>query len=176
MENITDGCHKKNFKKVLIILTFICAFIMLCFVGVWLYYRPLVNVYSINYISDDNNTIVQSYSAGEKLILPENPIKSGYRFQGWSLSNDSNVWVSPEMTINSDMTLYAKWEVKIFKINYSDSLYEVAYDCDFKITDNYISFYDINVFYIYFFRIMFHFFFIFIKKKLDSSKKKNFHS
>lgn len=48
-------------------------------------------------------------SEGEKLVLPDNPVKVGYTFGGWYLDDKFENEFLSEQAIVSDLTLYAKW-------------------------------------------------------------------
>lgn len=45
-----------------------------------------------------------------KLVRPDNPTKDGYRFAGWSLTNNINDLFDFETTVTQDVTLYAIWD------------------------------------------------------------------
>ena len=47
-------------------------------------------------------------NVGEEIVLPENPTKAGYRFDGWCLDYAGNMpFVG--ITYSQDLVLYAKW-------------------------------------------------------------------
>ena len=46
---------------------------------------------------------------GSKLTLPKAPVKAGYTFEGWYMDEALTIPFDPDMKIEKDMTLYAKW-------------------------------------------------------------------
>jgi uncharacterized repeat protein (TIGR02543 family) len=48
-------------------------------------------------------------SKGQRLTLPEEPVKDGVDFIGWYLDAELTQQFDPSMPITSDITLYAKW-------------------------------------------------------------------
>lgn len=80
----------------------------------------------------------QKVEEGTKLQKPENPIKEGYEFIGWykSLSYNENDLYDFNQTVNSNFTLYAKYNKIEYKISYD-------YNCD-EINDNEIVFSNSN--------------------------------
>lgn len=55
----------------------------------------------------------QNQMYGELLEVPENPTREGYEFTGWYIDNAcDDAWDEDEDIIESDITLYAGWEVK----------------------------------------------------------------
>ena len=49
--------------------------------------------------------------AGEKIVLPQNPTKAGYTFEGWYLDYEGNIPFTPT-TYSKDLLIYAKWTAK----------------------------------------------------------------
>ena len=74
----------------------------------------------------DVETIKVDYN--KKLTLPENPTKVGHTFVGWyqdtSLTNEFNVNTS----ITKDITLYAKWEINVYKVSFETNSSTVISD------------------------------------------------
>lgn len=55
----------------------------------------------------------QNQMYGELLDLPEPPTREGYTFVGWCTDYGCNaLWDMEEDTIQSDMTLYARWQAE----------------------------------------------------------------
>ena len=46
--------------------------------------------------------------------MPDNPSKNGYNFIGWSFDKEEDNWVTPEVVVDKELTLYAKWEEKFY--------------------------------------------------------------
>ena len=53
----------------------------------------------------------QTQMYGELLEVPEDPTREGYEFTGWYFDSACDVlWVEDTHTIDSDVTLYDRWE------------------------------------------------------------------
>ena len=51
-------------------------------------------------------------AAGSLLTAPESPRKGGYSFSGWALSNGGTKWSFGTDKIESNVTLYAQWDIE----------------------------------------------------------------
>ena len=62
----------------------------------------------------------QNIETGEKVEKPaEEPTKKGHTFRGWYKDRDcTDEWDFDEDTVKDDMTLYAKWEVNTYDVNF----------------------------------------------------------
>lgn len=55
----------------------------------------------------------QDQMYGELLEVPEDPTREGYEFEGWYIDSAcQDLWNEAEDIIESDITLYAGWELK----------------------------------------------------------------
>lgn len=55
----------------------------------------------------------QNQMYGDLLEVPENPTREGYEFEGWYRDSAcQDLWNEAEDIIESDITLYAGWELK----------------------------------------------------------------
>lgn len=52
----------------------------------------------------------QEYKYEEDLKLPPGPAREGYKFAGWYFDQDCTRPAEDGMHVESDLTLYAKWE------------------------------------------------------------------
>ena len=68
--------------------------------------------YNITLKVDGTDWQVLSITAGDSIVLPTNPIKSGYVFTGWSLTDGGEVINFP-YTPSGDVTLYAVFNTVI---------------------------------------------------------------
>lgn len=80
------------------------------------------NAYREEFDTNGGEIILPNYvKAGEYDTAPKVPRKNGYKFLGWycdaSLSEDSVYHFENEITNN--ITLYAKWETKYYKVKYN---------------------------------------------------------
>ena len=142
MENLSDGCHKKNFKMLITFLTLVVVVVVFCFIGLLFCYNPVITTYKVEYINGKNDILIQTYSKGEKLYLPDNPQKYGYNFIGWSFDKEENNLVNSELVVDKEITLYAKWEQKLFDLVYNGQSYKIDYSCAFDVKDESLSFID----------------------------------
>ena len=54
----------------------------------------------------------QKQEYGELLVLPEPPTREGYQFTGWYTDYGCTIaWDAAQQTVQSDMTLYAGWQM-----------------------------------------------------------------
>lgn len=67
----------------------------------------------------DVNSVTVDY--GSIISKPTEPIKAGCNFGGWYKEEDlKNMWDFDSDTISAQITLYAKWNIKTFTINFKD--------------------------------------------------------
>lgn len=72
----------------------------------------------------------------ETFALPVNPQRDGYNFVGWYYDNEYNDVFDTKKAINEDITIYAKWEKKTYRVYYSNiaSTYSVSVKFDDELT------------------------------------------
>lgn len=77
--------------------------------------------YAVNFSVDNNTYNSQIVEKGTKAVVPTNPIKDGYEFDGWSLDGKNIVSVN-DCIINEDMIFVAMF-TKLHNVNfiYEDS-------------------------------------------------------
>lgn len=96
--------------------------------GRTLYAQWTINTYTVRYETDGGTTVrAQKYEHGEKIELPEDPIKTGLFFAGWYSDEEFTQEVSSSSLVLSDMTLYARW-VESIAIASADALKAIAQD------------------------------------------------
>jgi len=79
-----------------------------------------VKSYTVTFDSD-GGTAVQPVDTdfGTAITKPTDPTLTGYTFGGWYRTQDfSSVWDFPSHTVQSDITLYAKWNVIGYTVAY----------------------------------------------------------
>ena len=95
--------------------------------------EPIVNEYKITF-EENGGSKVEDYllEEGKTLTLPE-ITKEGYTFKGWYKDNEYLTEVEENISISSDLTLYAKWEELIletegliYKLNSDGRTYYVS--------------------------------------------------
>ena len=96
--------------------------------GRTLYAQWTINTYTVRYETDGGTTVrAQKYEHGEKIELPEDPIKTGLFFAGWYSDEEFTQEVSSSSLVLSDMTLYARW-VESIAVSSADDLKAIAQD------------------------------------------------
>lgn len=83
--------------------------------------------YTISF-DTDQGTVIESITAdyGTLINEPQNPSKEGYRFMGWSYSDDEIEEVRWPITLTSNIKIYAKWNEKVNIKSYLQQLMEVS--------------------------------------------------
>ena len=71
------------------------------------------NTFTVTFESNGGSSVADRIvQAGERLSSPANPSKTGHRFAGWyKEASLINLWMFDIDVVNSNITLYAKWEV-----------------------------------------------------------------
>ncbi|QWB99902.1 InlB B-repeat-containing protein [Mycoplasmatota bacterium] len=99
-----------------------------------LYAKWLANIYTMTFVSNGGSlvsSITQEYGTN---VLVSMPVREGYTFNGWytdgELTNEYTFTTMPA----EDITLYAKWTINEYTINYYDA--GKAYDSDLTIALN----------------------------------------
>ena len=80
--------------------------------------------YTITFVTDCDTEIDPiTVKHGEMAEKPENPIKEGHVFKGWftDINNDETVYIFDETAVTSNVTLYAKWQIRQYVITYADN-------------------------------------------------------
>ncbi len=78
-----------------------------------------VKTYQVNFESNNGSLVdSQSYDFGEQVLVPTNPIREGYTFNGWYQDETlTNLYMFDSMPAE-DITIYAKWSYRNYQINY----------------------------------------------------------
>ena len=74
---------------------------------------PGNNTHTVTFESNSGSAVAsQEVAEGDHAAEPTAPTRSGHAFDGWySDSGLSNAWTFGSDTVNSDITLYAKWMI-----------------------------------------------------------------
>ncbi len=83
------------------------------------YYEVTFELYKGRFIEDFDNPV--KVHSGECVTKPENPIKNGYRFEGWYLDKELIDEFDFDMPIEDNTTIYAKWRRKKTSLGSSNS-------------------------------------------------------
>ncbi len=89
--------------------------------------------YTVTFVFYDGVTSSQPVGKGSMVVLPSNPMRSGYIFGGWYMDEECTRLYDGR-TVTSDMVLYAKWYVYHTEHDFGGSYFmyvKCAYDgCD----------------------------------------------
>lgn len=130
-----NNSKKKTISLIIVFSLFIC----LSAVGILLFGFPISDMYKVEYVKGHNDVLVQKYHKGEKLMFPEEPQKTGYNFIGWSLDKNKNNFLTQEISIEKELTLYAKWQENFYTLSYLDKEIKLSVNSSFEITNNILS-------------------------------------
>ncbi len=69
------------------------------------------DIHTVTYNAQNGSSVASQYvESGNKVMQPNDPVRSGYNFAGWyKEENCVNVWTFMSDAVTSDITLYAKW-------------------------------------------------------------------
>lgn len=82
--------------------------------------------FELNYESAGTYKTV-SVASGEKALYPENPMRSGYLFDGWYTAANGGEKFDFDMPIAADITLYAHWKEDVPAISQKQVTFEWNY-------------------------------------------------
>lgn len=127
MENITTKCCFKKTKLIWTILSIIVLFSLLITLGVFVFVYPATTEIRVEYIKGHNDILVQMYKKGDRVIFPDSPQKSGYKFTGWALGEGKTDILSQDIFANESLKFYAQWEEYCYTLVYNESEYVLKY-------------------------------------------------
>ncbi len=79
-------------------------------------YAKWLKLYSVNFVVDDGN-VIKTQKVLNTLENSPTPERDGYFFAGWFLDSTYKTPLTLPLPINSDTTIYAKWQ-KIHTVNF----------------------------------------------------------
>jgi len=85
-----------------------------------LYAKWTVNSYTVHFESNGGSVVAdQSIQHGDLAAAPDTPTKAGHTFAGWFTDSVlSQAFDFETTTVTSDITLYAKWKVNSYTVNF----------------------------------------------------------
>ncbi|WP_239301296.1 InlB B-repeat-containing protein [Paenibacillus sp. ACRRY] len=88
-----------------------------------LYAKWTINSYTVNFDSNGGTAVDdQSIQYGELATTPDAPAKAGHTFLGWFTDSSlSQAFDFDNTTVNGDMTLYAKWSINSYTVNFDSN-------------------------------------------------------
>ncbi|MBM6383535.1 MAG: InlB B-repeat-containing protein [Paenibacillus sp.] len=86
-----------------------------------LYAKWSINSYTVNFDSNGGTVVDdQSIQYGELATAPDAPTKDGHTFAGWFADSGLNqAFDFDNTTVTSDLTLYAKWSINSYTVNFN---------------------------------------------------------
>lgn len=93
-------------------------------------YFTNINVYTVSFNMNGHGTEISSQQvvAGHSVTKPNNPTDTGYTFIRWYTTNENTAY-NFQSSVNSNFTLYAKWDENEYNINLveNDGVYVDGY-------------------------------------------------
>ncbi|WP_426643000.1 InlB B-repeat-containing protein [Paenibacillus illinoisensis] len=88
-----------------------------------LYAKWSINSYTVNFDSNGGTVVDdQSIQYGELATAPDAPTKDGHTFAGWFADSGLNqAFDFDNTTVTSDLTLYAKWSINSYTVNFDSN-------------------------------------------------------
>lgn len=80
-------------------------------------YEVVVSEFTVVFANSELENV--TVKDGEKVTKPEDPFKEGFVFVGWFTDEEYISEYDFDLVVNSDLTLYAKFEEIVYTINYS---------------------------------------------------------
>lgn len=72
--------------------------------------------YTVSFVPNNGEALdAITVEKGANIVLPT-VTKTGYNFGGWYVDSEFNTGFNPKDTIDSSLTLYAKWNIKVFTV------------------------------------------------------------
>ncbi len=91
--------------------------------NITLYAKWTANTYTVSFQSNGGSAIAaQTIAYDDKVTSPANPSKAGHTFAGWYTNPSlTTAWSFNTDLVKGDMTLYAKWAVNTYKVNFQSN-------------------------------------------------------
>lgn len=91
-------------------------------ITVYARWERIIPTYTLSYdLNGGDGTIAPtSVKEGEKLAIPTDPTRDGYKFLGWFTERNGGSEVSSDTVVTGNMTVYARWEriVPTYTVSY----------------------------------------------------------
>lgn len=136
MEKNTDECNLHKSKKIITLTTLIGVILIPLILGLWICITQSNPVYTVKYIHDNTNFIVQTYNKGDKISFPKQPTKSGYCFIGWALDKNTNEVLTHEIYVDKELTLYAQWKEQVYNLKYNNQDIYLTHNHNFLLSSD----------------------------------------
>ncbi|PFH85774.1 InlB B-repeat-containing protein [Bacillus sp. AFS088145] len=86
-----------------------------------LYAKWQINSYTVNYVSNGISTVSAQTADYNSILNLPTPTKTGYTFAGWYKDATLNTPVGNILTLTSNITLYAKWNINTYTVTFNTS-------------------------------------------------------
>ena len=78
------------------------------------------NQFTVYFQSNGGSSIEsQMVESGALVVLPDGPVKTGFSFAGWYTDEALTTAYDFSLPVESDMTLYARWDIKMCRVDFS---------------------------------------------------------
>lgn len=116
---------KKKFNKNIVLGTISFVLILIIILLMCFYFMKDDSYFTVSFDTDGgNNLLSQVVENGEIVIMPENPVKEGYIFEGWYYGENSYDFYT---IVSENFTLTAMWSLDISVINLNNNYSVVDY-------------------------------------------------
>ncbi|MFF3021304.1 InlB B-repeat-containing protein [Gottfriedia sp. NPDC057948] len=86
-----------------------------------LYAKWQINSYTVKYESNGGSTVPAQTTDYNSILNLPTPTKTGYTFAGWYKDATLNTPVGNTLTLTSNITLYAKWNINAYTVTFNTS-------------------------------------------------------
>ncbi|WP_129689904.1 InlB B-repeat-containing protein [Gottfriedia acidiceleris] len=86
-----------------------------------LYAKWSINSYKIHYISNGGSQVADKTANYNSVINLPKPTRTGYTFVGWYKDATLKTAVGPNVTLTSNITLYAKWNINKYAVKFNSN-------------------------------------------------------
>ena len=84
------------------------------------YAKWAINTYTLNFSTDGGDVIPSKpVTYQEAIVLPNDPVKQGYTFNGWFTDENLSTSYQPQTMPSRDLTLFAKWTINQYQIQFN---------------------------------------------------------
>lgn len=145
MENTICPLRNKIIKLLICMVVIGISIGVIIGVCTLFYYYPVGSTCKVEFIKGEDDSITQVYYKGDEISFPETPIKEGYEFLGWSLTESSlDIVDDLEVVANGQLKFYATWREKTYRLQYLQDDYSVKYNSLIQVKQNSLNFNDAN--------------------------------
>ncbi len=83
-------------------------------------YAQWAKAYTVTFASNGGSSVAaELVKEGEKVTKPADPTKDGFEFSKWTTDEEGNTEYTFESPVTENITLYAQWSVKVYKVTFA---------------------------------------------------------